>query len=187
MTASPATSICPPDSLDAITSPVLRPMRISSCRSGSRARFQRASRSSIRRAARTARTASSSRAVGTPKTAMIASPVNFSIVAVSARSSCVIAAKKSVIRARTSSGCIVSARSVEPTTSANRTVTSFSISAADAVGGAGAGAASTGAASRSGSCWSMRRSSSFRRLEGSMPRSSRSRRRKDWYAASASA
>ena len=85
-------------------------------------------RSCILSAARTARIASSSWAVGTPKTAMTASPMNFSTVPPSRVISSLMAAKNSVICVRTSSGCMSSARRVELTTSANSTVTSLSIS-----------------------------------------------------------
>ncbi len=72
---------------------MLTPILISIRCEGSRPSFQVSRRSSSLRAARTARTASSSCAVGTPKTAMTASPTYFSIVPPSASISSAIAAK----------------------------------------------------------------------------------------------
>ena len=69
LTASPVASR---SSVPVTTSPVMTPIRPSSPRSGSASR--------ISSAARTARSASSSWTVGTPKTAMTASPMNFSTV-----------------------------------------------------------------------------------------------------------
>ena len=70
LTASPVTSVSP--SPPTTTSPVLTPMRASSPCSAIAAR--------ISAAARTARSASSSCETGIPKTAMTASPTNFSTV-----------------------------------------------------------------------------------------------------------
>ena len=66
----------------AITSPVLTPVRtaIFTPRSATRSTLRRASASRISTAARTARSASSSCTTGMPKTAMTASPTNFSTV-----------------------------------------------------------------------------------------------------------
>ncbi len=80
-TASPATmrwfGVSP---IGATTSPVLTPVRISSVTLWSRAScsFSSTSRCRISRAACSARDASSSRTLGTPKTAITASPMNFS-------------------------------------------------------------------------------------------------------------
>ena len=80
-TASPATirwlGVSP---IGATTSPVLTPVRISSVTLWSRASrsFSSTSRSRISSAACSARAASSSRTLGTPKTAITASPMNFS-------------------------------------------------------------------------------------------------------------
>ena len=80
LTASPVTSRWPLVPSDATTSPVLSPMRTASrtprSRSSSAASDASAARAS--HAARTARTASSSCTSGTPKTAITASPMNFS-------------------------------------------------------------------------------------------------------------
>ncbi len=81
-TASPVTKPCPWDGSPAITSPVLTPVRT---RSRTPKRNSSCSLSSSRpvcisAAARTARNASSSRTEGTPKTAITASPMNFSTV-----------------------------------------------------------------------------------------------------------
>ena len=95
LTASPLTKPSPREGSPVITSPVLTPVRAcsrtpqrSSSWSLSSARVLR-----ISAAARTARSASSSRTVGVPKTAMTASPMNFSI-APSWRSSASLIASK---------------------------------------------------------------------------------------------
>jgi hypothetical protein len=69
LTVSPVASR---SSVPVTTSPVLTPIRASTSSSGSAAR--------ISAAARTARSASSSCATGTPNTAITASPMNFSTV-----------------------------------------------------------------------------------------------------------
>jgi hypothetical protein len=82
LTVSPVTKVEPPAGSSATTSPVLTPVRVRKrtphvCSSSS---FSRPSAVRISAAARTARTASSSWSCGTPNTAMISSPMNFSIV-----------------------------------------------------------------------------------------------------------
>ena len=101
------------------TSPVLTPIRTG---------MSTASRSSW--AARTARSASSSRIVGTPKTAITASPMNFSTVPPCRSIAARAASKYRVITARTASGSRDSANAVEPETSQKSTVTSFRCSRA---------------------------------------------------------
>ncbi len=90
------------------------------------------------RAARRARAGSSSWAIGTPKTAMTASPMNFSTVPPRASISSRAMAKYSPIRSRTTSASSDSARPVEPVMSANRRVTSFRSSPAGAAASIGA-------------------------------------------------
>ena len=83
LTVSPVTSRCRvPASLEAITVPVLTPVRFASVTPQffSSSTFSTSRRSFISSAPRTARSASSSWAVGMPNTAMIASPMNFSTV-----------------------------------------------------------------------------------------------------------
>jgi len=77
------------------------------------------------KAARTARSGSSSCAAGTPKTAMIASPMNFSTVPPWARRISLADSNAWPSDARTTSGSWLRPISVDPTMSANRTVTSF--------------------------------------------------------------
>ncbi len=81
-TASPVTSVWRADGSPATTSPVWTPVRVAivTPRSARSSRFSAASESRISAAARTARRASSSWMVRRPKTAMIASPMNFSTV-----------------------------------------------------------------------------------------------------------
>ena len=68
-------------------------MRIASVCAEPRSSFQQRRRSSILQAALTARAGSSSCTLGTPNTAMIASPTNFSIVPPSDSISAAMAAK----------------------------------------------------------------------------------------------
>src|SRR5205085_245379 len=82
-----------------------------------------------RSAARTARSASSSWATGAPKTAITASPTNFSIVPPKRSISCFIRAWYGRRTARTSSGSARSERPVNPTRSTKRTDTTFRSSA----------------------------------------------------------
>ena len=81
-TTSPVTIVEAAAASPATTSPVLIPIRISSSTPhvASSSPFSRESLSRISAAARTARSASSSCTTGTPKTAMTASPMNFSTV-----------------------------------------------------------------------------------------------------------
>jgi hypothetical protein len=104
--------------------PVLTPIRTSSASAGSAA-FICAIASWIARAARTARSGSSSCAAGAPKTATTASPMNFSTVPPWRSSSWRSRAWYGASRALTSSGSRRSARSVEPTMSAKTTVTTL--------------------------------------------------------------
>ncbi len=81
-TTSPATIASPRSDLaPSVTtaSPVLTPIRTESPRSGPSS-FNSAMASRMRKPARTARSASSSWAVGAPNTAITASPMNFSTV-----------------------------------------------------------------------------------------------------------
>ncbi len=125
LTGSPVTSVCRPPPV--MTSPVLMPIRSFRDRprraTSSRSRAPTSSR--ISTAARTARSASSSWALGIPKTAITASPMNFSTVPpwkVITRS----ARRKAVsISSRSGSGSRCSPSSVDPTTSAKSTVTSL--------------------------------------------------------------
>jgi hypothetical protein len=82
LTASPVAKNSPPAESPATTSPVLMPVRTSSVspRSCESSSFRPASASRISAAARTARRAPSSCSSGIPKTAIIASPMNFSTV-----------------------------------------------------------------------------------------------------------
>ena len=81
-TASPVAKDCPSAASPATTSPVLMPVRTASSMPNSRrsSSFSSASASRSSAAARTARRASSSCTTGTPKTAITASPMNFSTV-----------------------------------------------------------------------------------------------------------
>ena len=74
-------------------------------------------------AARTARWASSSRAIGVPHTAITASPMNFSTVPPWRAIASLAASKYCCWTARTRSGSRPSAKVVNPTRSAKRTVT----------------------------------------------------------------
>ena len=79
-TGSPLTKVSPALASPATTSPVLIPIRrpIREPNRPSNSSFSSSSRASMSVAARTARSASSSCATGTPKTAITASPMNFS-------------------------------------------------------------------------------------------------------------
>src|SRR2546421_11975138 len=81
--------------------------------------------SSVARPARTARSASSSWASGTPKAAMTASPANFSTVPPCVRMQCSTSSKNRLTRRRTISGSTPAISSVESTRSANITVASL--------------------------------------------------------------
>ena len=88
--------------------------------------------SRIRNAARTARSASSSCATGAPKTAMTASPMNFSTVPPKLSMSAFTRSWYGRSVARTSSGSARSERSVKPTRSTKRTDTTLRSSPAGA-------------------------------------------------------
>ena len=123
-----------------MTGPVLMPMRSSSVtpwRSPSPS-FSSASRARMRRAARSALAGSSSCTRGTPKAAMIASPMNFSTVPPSASISARMAAKNAPMTSLSASASSRSPSAVEPVMSANSTVTTLRSSAA----GRGASASS---------------------------------------------
>src|SRR5438445_1102319 len=127
-TASPVTISCSgADPTGATTSPVLTPIRICSLTRWSRSNpsLSASRRSPISRAARRARSASSSRTVGTPKTAMIASPMYFSTVPPHEEMTRVISPKYEPSSARSRSGSSCSPRLVEPVTSANRIETTL--------------------------------------------------------------
>src|SRR5688572_8526359 len=84
----------------------------------------------MRSAARTARSASSSCETGAPKTAMTASPMNFSTVPPKRSMSAFTRSWYGRSVARTSSGSARSERSVKPTRSTKRTETTFRSSVA---------------------------------------------------------
>ena len=122
LTTSPATMPSPSSGRapsDTRACPVLTPMRSWSSACSSRIQSRMAS------AARTARSGSSSCATGAPKTAITASPMNFSTVPPKRSSSSRRRAWYGRRSERTSSGSICSARDVKPTRSAKRTVTTF--------------------------------------------------------------
>src|SRR2546423_14060346 len=81
--------------------------------------------SSVARPARTARSASSSCASGTPKAAMTASPANFSTVPPCVTMQCATWSKKRLTRLRITSGSASARASVDATRSTNSTVASF--------------------------------------------------------------
>ena len=131
LTTSPATTPSPCARLaasDTRASPVLTAIRTRSSSSGS-LQFSSSTAAHIARAALTARSGSSPCATGAPKTAITASPMNFSTVPPNASISERTRAKYGVRIARTSSGSSFSARAVKPTRSAKSTVTTFRSSA----------------------------------------------------------
>ena len=81
--------------------------------------------SRIATAARTARSASSSCAIGTPKTATTASPANFSTVPPYAAMCAAARSKNAVTRRRTTSGSLPATSAVESTRSTNSAVASL--------------------------------------------------------------
>ena len=128
LTASPVTISCSgADPTGATTSPVLTPIRIWSRTRWSRSKpsLSSSSRSPISMAAWSARSASSSRTVGTPKTAMIASPMYFSTVPPQDWMTDAISPKYEPSSARRRSGSSCSPRLVDPVTSANRIETTL--------------------------------------------------------------
>ena len=103
---------------DTSASPVLTPIRTLSSLSS-------VTQSRIASAARTARSGSSSCATGAPKSATTASPMNFSTVPPKCSSSDRSRCQYGASMARTSSGSSCSDREVNPTRSANSTVTTL--------------------------------------------------------------
>ena len=139
-------------SVPVTTSPVLTPILPSIPSPGSAAR--------ISSAARTARSASSSRTIGTPKRAITASPMNFSTVPPCRSTIVFISPKYLASTLRSASGSTDSPSAVEPTTSQNSTVTTLRCTR-EAYGGAGGRArCSPGARGRRGSCAGFRRAAS---------------------------
>ena len=90
-----------------------------------RPRFRSSIACTTRSPARTARSASSPWATGAPKTAITASPMNFSTVPPNRSISCFARAWKPCKVSRTSSGSALSDRDVKPTRSTNSTETSL--------------------------------------------------------------
>src|SRR5215210_644166 len=136
LTTSPVTIPSPSSgraSSATTASPALTAARASSPRSRIAAR--------IARPDRTARSASSSCATGAPKTAITASPTNFSIVPPNRSTSAFARPWYAVSRARTSSGSAASDAAVKPTRSTNSTETTFRSSRRD--GSAPSGSAQT--------------------------------------------
>ena len=131
LTTSPATTPSPWAALAVrvtSASPVLTAIRTFRSRSASLS-FSSCTAAHIASAALTARSGSSPRASGAPKTAMTASPMNFSTVPPHASICSRTRAKYGVRIARTSSGSRRSARAVKPTRSAKSTVTTLRSSA----------------------------------------------------------
>src|SRR5262245_897416 len=146
LTVSPVTNDWPDEGSPAMTSPVLTPVRICSRAPQSRSSsvFSTSRRSRICEAARTARSASSSCTVGTPNTAMTASPMNFSTVPPWLSIAERISSKYRDMTPRRDSGSRRSPSAVDPVTSANRTVTVFRVSTRRSVRGARRAIARTG-------------------------------------------
>ena len=129
LTASPVTSVLPSP---VTTSPLLIPIRIRSSgrRSSASSALSSVSAACISTAARTARSASSSCSCGTPNTAMIASPMNFSIVPPWRSTGVCIAPYHRLRSARSDSGSRRSPSSVKPARSQKSTVTVFLVAVA---------------------------------------------------------
>ena len=185
-TAEPVTKVPPADAWPETASPVLIPIR--SRKRTPRSRSSASSRAwtavSMSSAARIARRASSSCATGTPKTAITSSPANFSTVPPCRSIALRISSKNVDIRSRSASGSRLSPSSVEPLTSAKRTVT---VRRPDrTVGASATGRPSWQAASSSGSCLRIARSSRCSASPGSSPCTSSSCLRASRYTASAS-
>ncbi len=132
LTVSPVTSVWPEAGSPATTSPVVMPVRVSICTpcAVASSALRVASDSRICTAARTARSASSSCSTGMPKTAMTASPMNFSTVPPCRSITSFMAAKYRLMRPRTASGSRRSPMAVDPVTSLNRIVTTLRASRA---------------------------------------------------------
>jgi hypothetical protein len=141
LTASPVASR---SVVPVTTSPVMRPIRPRHPISGKASR--------ISRAARTARNASSSCTTGTPKTAITASPMNFSTDPPWRSTIAFMRSKYRASRARSASGSSCSPSSVEPVTSQNNTVTTFRCSR-DGSGDAVSAAPQYGQKAKSPSSW----------------------------------
>ena len=124
-------------------SPVFTPTRTDSDMPGS-AVFSSPMTSRIANAARTARSASSSCATGAPKTAITASPMNFSTVPPYASIRSRTRRWYGSTRAWTSSGSADSDAAVKPTRSQKRTDTTFRSRAPEAAAVAPSGAAQNG-------------------------------------------
>ena len=121
LTRSPVTRPWPTAPSAATASPVSTPTR--AC-SGTPSRSPSAvTASTTTKAERTARSASSSWATGVPHTAITASPMNFSTTPPCRSTASDAVAKYSLRMVRTSSGSRPSASGVDPTRSANSTVT----------------------------------------------------------------
>ena len=122
-TASPVAIVWSP--APTTTSPVFTPIRQASVIPWSRSRssFNVVSADRMSAAARTALSASSSWTWGTPKTAMTASPMNFSTVPPWRSIAACMAAKKRCMTSRRDSGSSASPIAVEPTTSQKTIVT----------------------------------------------------------------
>ncbi len=160
LTASPVTKRSPSSRARAVsarTSPVSMPMRSASVGPPGFVAARWAMADCISRAARTARSASSSWTLGTPKTARRASPANFSTVPSYRRTSWARRSKVEDTSDEMSSGSWRSARSVKPARSAKRSVATLRsrrpegrtpavASVSDAAPAAGAAVASAGAA-----------------------------------------
>src|SRR4249919_3103213 len=110
----------PPPIGPSTTSPVSMPTRMASGRPASSS-----ARSTIRSAARIARSASSSCVTGAPKSARIPSPARSLTVPPNASTASTIRRTAPPRTSRASSGSIRSVSCVEPTTSANRAVTTL--------------------------------------------------------------
>ena len=115
LTASPVAKVESDSS--ATTSPASIPIRASSPSPWTESR--------IATAARTARSASSSCAVGIPNAAMTASPANFSTMPPCVAMHCETCSKKELTRRRTTSGSLAVTNAVEPTRSTKSTVASL--------------------------------------------------------------
>ena len=122
-TTGPVTRSCPAGPSPVAASPDSMPTWTSSGVVRPSDSLSRRVRARIARPARTARSASSSCTVGSPNTAITASPMNFSARPRSARSSSDAASKKKPRISRARSASRRWARPVESTRSANSTVT----------------------------------------------------------------
>ena len=133
-TASPVTSRWPAAGSPETTSPVFTPVRFASRTPNTRSSssFSCSSAPCMPAAARTARRASSSCSRGRPKTAMTASPMNFSTTPPCRSSSARMVSKYRVITSRNASESSRSPMLVEPLRSEKTMVTTFRTSCAGA-------------------------------------------------------